>query len=157
MGKLELLVIHCTATPEGREVYPDDIREWHLSPPPKGRGWRQVGYSDMIMINGTTVNLVKYNDDNIVDSWEITNGATGINSKARHIVYAGGTDKKGKTKDTRNKAQLQAMEDYVKWTIKNHPNIKVAGHRQFAQKDCPSFDVPHWLKSIGIPDKNIYK
>lgn len=154
--KLTYLVIHCTATPEGREVTFADIKAWHLSPEPKGRGWSQVGYSDLIHLDGIVENLVKYNNDAIVDSWEITNGATGINSKSRHVVYAGGTDKSGKTKDTRTAAQLKALEDYVKKTVRYYPDILVSGHRQFAKKDCPSFDTVVWLKSIGIPDKNIY-
>lgn len=41
---LQYLVIHCTATPEGREVSAADIRRWHTSPPSEGgRGWKQVG------------------------------------------------------------------------------------------------------------------
>ena len=32
MGKLKYLVIHCTATPVGREVSSADIRAWHTNP-----------------------------------------------------------------------------------------------------------------------------
>ena len=32
MAKLKYLVLHCTATPEGREVTADDIRRWHTAP-----------------------------------------------------------------------------------------------------------------------------
>lgn len=157
MGKLTFLCIHCTATPEGRAVYPDDIRKMHMSPPPKGRGWKQVGYSDMIMLDGSLINLVKYNDDDNVDPWELTNGAIGINSVSRHIVYVGGVDKKIKAKDTRTKEQIETMKSYVRDFIKKHPKVKVCGHNQFANKACPSFDVPSWLRSIGIPEKNIYE
>lgn len=153
--KLKYLVIHCTATPEGREVTPDDIRKWHLSPPPEGRGWRQVGYSDMILLDGTIVNLVPYNEDDNVDKWEVTNGATGINSISRHIVYVGGVDKQLKAKDTRTIGQLKAMEEYIYKTIILHPDILVAGHNQFAQKACPSFSVPLWLDEIGFNPRNI--
>ena len=31
MGRLKYLVIHCTATPEGREVSAADIRRWHTT------------------------------------------------------------------------------------------------------------------------------
>src|SRR5688500_3165990 len=98
MATLKYLVIHCTATPEGMKVTPDDIRFWHTAPPPKGRGWKQVGYSDMIMLDGSLVNLVPYDEDNEVDKWEITNGVAGINSYSRHVVYVGGTDRQGKAK-----------------------------------------------------------
>ena len=99
-----------------------------------------------------------YNDDDVVDTWEITNGATGINSISRHVVYAGGVsaDDVKKAKDTRTWLQELAMITYVKETIARHPNIKVAGHNQFAQKACPSFNVPVWLMAIGVSDENIY-
>lgn len=154
--KLKYLVIHCTATPEGRIVTPGDIRKWHLSPKPEGRGWQQVGYSDMITIEGELINLVPYNEDSNVDRWEITNGVAGINAISMHVVYVGGCNKDMKPKDTRTMEQLRALTIYVYEAIENHPDIKVAGHNQFAQKACPSFDVPRWLREIGIEEKNIY-
>jgi len=73
----------------GKNLTAEDIRSMHLSPPPKGRGWKQVGYTDMIMLDGLVVKLVNNNDDDIVDPWEITNGVAGKNSICRHIVYVG--------------------------------------------------------------------
>lgn len=155
---LKFLVIHCTATPEGREVTVADIRKWHLSKKPVGRGWSQVGYTDLIHIDGTISNLVKNNDDAWVDPWEITNGVAGINSESQHIVYAGGMDKLCKeAKDTRNIMQIESMTKFVKDFIKKHPTIKIGGHNQFDAKACPSFNVPSWLKSIGVSNVNIYK
>lgn len=103
MAKLQYLVIHCTATPEGREVTAADIKAWHTNPTAKGgRGWKQVGYTDLFKLDGTVERLVQNNEDANVDPWEITNGATGYNGISRHIVYAGGVSKDGKTpKDTR--------------------------------------------------------
>jgi len=156
MKELKFLVIHCTATPEGRNVTSKDIRKWHLSPPPEGRGWKQVGYSDMFLLNGKKVNLVPYNDNQYVEPWEITNGVAGINNCSRHIVYVGGCDAKMNAKDTRTPEQLQSLAKYVINFISKHPNIKIAGHNQFDKKPCPSFNVPNWLKQIGVEEKNIY-
>jgi N-acetylmuramoyl-L-alanine amidase len=154
---LTYLILHCTATPENREVSSAEIKLWHTSPVNKGgRGWKQVGYSDLIHLDGQIENLVSYDNDQEVDAWEITNGASGINSISRHIVYAGGTDKQGKPKDTRTSAQTASMLKYCMVMIRNHPQIKIAGHNQFAAKACPSFDVPAWLRSNGVPEKNIY-
>lgn len=152
MAKLKYLVLHCTATPEGREVSSDDIRAWHTAPISKGgRGWSQVGYTDLIHLNGEVERLVDNNEDANVDPWEITNGAKGYNSISRHVVYVGGVVADGKTtKDTRTKAQKAAMEAYVKEFHKRHPNVRIIGHREVAAKDCPSFDVQVWLKEIGI-------
>jgi N-acetylmuramoyl-L-alanine amidase len=147
---LKYLVIHCTATPEGRAVTAADIREWHTSPQPEGRGWKQVGYTDMFHINGLVERLVANNEDAKVDPWEVTNGATGYNAMARHVVYVGGTDNAGRSKDTRTTAQKRAMEKYVKEFRLKHPSVVIIGHNEIAAKACPSFCVPDWLRSIGI-------
>lgn len=155
--KLTYLIIHCTATPEGRAVFPSDIRDWHTKPVSQGgRGWKQVGYSDMILLDGSLQNLVQYNNDDVVDPWEITNGVAGVNSISRHVVYVGGMDKANKKpKDTRTKKQIETLRQYVLNIIAQYPSIKVAGHNQFAAKACPSFDVPAWLRKIGVQPKNI--
>jgi tartrate dehydratase beta subunit/fumarate hydratase class I family protein len=148
---LKYLMIHCTATPENREMKASDIRAWHTSPPPKGNGWKQVGYTDMFHLNGTVERLVNNNEDANVDAWEITNGAAGFNDVSRHIVYVGGLATDGKTaKDTRTPAQKTAMEKYVKDFHKKHPSVRIIGHGDIAKKACPSFDVKVWLNSIGI-------
>lgn len=149
--KLQYLIIHCTATPEGREVTSADIRKWHTSAPPVGRGWKQVGYTDMIHLDGKVERLVENNEDGIVDSWEITNGATGYNQISRHIVYVGGVAKDGKTpKDTRTEAQKRTLQIYVKNFHERFPDVKIIGHNEVAAKACPSFDVQAWLKAIGL-------
>ena len=153
---LTYLIIHCTATPEGREVTSDEIRRWHTAPKPKGRGWKQVGYSDIIHLDGTVENLVGYNEDDIVDSWEITNGAKGYNSISRHVVYVGGLNANKKPFDTRTWSQELSMITYVRNFISKHPDARIAGHNQFSAKACPSFNVAKWLRAIGIPEKNIY-
>jgi N-acetylmuramoyl-L-alanine amidase len=170
MGQLTHLITHCTATPEGRAVSSEDIFRWHTSPKSMGgRGWRQVGYSDMIYIGGELINLTPFNQDNKVDPWEVTNGALGMNSRSRHVVYVGGTridpdapydedDGPGyMAADTRNYKQKYTMEIYYKYMILRHPQILIAGHYDFSSKACPSFDVAKFCREIGIPEINIYK
>jgi hypothetical protein len=149
---LKYLVIHCTATPEGRGVTSAQIRVWHTSPASQGgRGWKQVGYTDMIHLNGKVERLVDNNEDGNVDTWEISNGATGYNSVSRHVVYVGGCAADGKTpKDTRTAAQKQALETYVKDFHARFPGVKIIGHNEVAAKACPSFDVQKWLKELKI-------
>ena len=154
--KIKHLVIHCTATPEGREVTGKEIRAWHTSPPPAGRGWKQVGYTDLIRLDGSIERLVENNEDEFVDAGEITNGVAGINYCSRHVVYAGGVDAKMNPKDTRTAAQTETMRNYVVDFVKRFPFVSVAGHNQFDNKACPSFNVPEWLREIGVSSKNIY-
>ena len=154
---MKYLVLHCTATPEGREVTSDEIRHWHTDPVKKGdRGWKQVGYTDMIHLDGKVERLVRNNEDAEVDPWEVTNGAKGYNTVSRHVVYVGGVSKDGKTaKDTRTEAQLKAMTAYVRDFHERFPQIRIVGHGELpgVKKACPSFDVAAWLRSIGIYQK----
>lgn len=162
---LKYLVIHCTATPAGREVSSDDIRRWHTLPEwAGGRGWKQVGYTDMIHLDGAVERLVDNNEDAQVDPWEITNGAKGYNGVSRHIVYAGGLDAYGKPCDTRTAKQKEAMAAYVRDFHDRFPGVRIIGHRDLSPdlngdgkitpnewlKDCPCFDVAEWLREIGI-------
>jgi hypothetical protein len=151
MATLKRLVIHCTDTPEGREVSAAEIRRWHTAPVPVGRGWKQVGYTDVIHLDGHIERLVENNEDFQVDPWEVTNGAAGYNSTSRHIVYVGGIKADGRTpSDTRTAAQKAAMEHYVKDFARRFPGVEITGHNRLAAKACPSFDVAAWLKEIGI-------
>ncbi len=154
MSTLKRLVIHCTATPEGREVSSAEIRHWHCDPKAKGgRGWKVVGYTDLFHLNGGIERLVECNEDAQVDPWEMTNGAAGFNATSRHIVYVGGLSRDGKSvKDTRTPEQKRAMEKYVKAFHRQHPGVAIVGHRDLpgVKKDCPSFDVRRWLEEIGL-------
>lgn len=147
--ELKYLVIHCTATPAGREVTAADLRAWHTAPPPKGNGWKQVGYTDLVHLDGKVERLVGNNEDAAVDPWEVTNGAAGYNSVSRHIVYTGGL-LNGKPHDTRTPAQRVALEGYVRDFHGKHPAVRIIGHNEIAGKACPCFDVQAWLKGLGI-------
>ena len=140
---MKYLVIHCTATPEGREVSSAEIRRWHTDPAGRGgRGWKQVGYTDMIHLDGRVERLVDNNEDALVDPWEITNGATGYNAVSRHIVYVGGCDKAMQPKDTRTEAQREALKRYVQNFHRRFPQIRIVGHHDLDPgKACPCFDV----------------
>lgn len=164
--KCKYLVFHCTATPEGRDVTGADIRRMHMSPVSKGgRGWSRPGYTDLIRLDGSVERIAPNNEDGYVDSAEVTNGAKGYNSVSRHVVYAGGVAKDGKTpKDTRTPAQKAAMRKYATDFHRRHPDVKIVGHRDLSPdlngdgvieprewlKACPSFEVKAWLKEIGI-------
>ena len=149
---MQYLVIHCTATPEEREVSAAEIRRWHTAPVSQGgRGWKQVGYTDMVHLDGRVERLADNNEDAQVDPWEVTNGAKGYNSISRHIVYVGGCDKAEKPKDTRTEAQREALKRYVEDFHARFSQVKIVGHHELNPgKACPSFDVPTWLRSIGI-------
>jgi hypothetical protein len=102
--------------------------------------------------------MVNANRDAYVQPGEVTYGVAGYNEEAHNVCYIGGMEPDNSApKDTRTEAQRKALETIVQDYLEFAPTVEVAGHNQFAAKACPSFDVPAWLRELGIPEKNIYK
>ena len=156
-----ILFLHCAATPEGRNVTASQVVQFHTLPVDKGgRGWSRPGYSDIIELSGKLVNVWPWDSDNYIKEWEQTwgvHGSTLLNRNARHLCYIGGTaaDNINIPKDTRTEAQLGTMETYIRFNLLRNPKLIIVGHNQVQQKGCPSFDVPEYLRSIGISEWNI--
>ena len=123
------IIIHCTATPEGRECSVDEIRQWH-----KARGFTDIGYHYVIHLDGRVENG---RDVDIAGAH-----CTGHNTHSIGVVYVGGCAKDGKTpKDTRTQAQKSALANLLLDLRKLYPRATIHGHRDFANKACPSFDA----------------
>jgi N-acetylmuramoyl-L-alanine amidase len=143
MSNYKYLVIHCTATKEGVNIKPEQIKEWHMGK--NGRGWSRVGYSDLITLDGALHNMhfaegTNPNDDYIEYS-EMTWGVKGINRYSKHVCYVGGLDKNKDPKNTMTNEQKETLEIYVRHEILRHPDLLIAGHNQFSNKSCPCFFV----------------
>ena len=128
MRKIKRIFIHCSATPEGRDVRTEDIRRWHLK-----RGWKDIGYHYVIELDGT---VRKGRDNNTIGA-----GVVGYNKDAIHICYVGGTDKDMNPKDTMTEVQDTVMVNLLKHLKDTYPDATIHGHNEFAAKACPSFDV----------------
>jgi N-acetylmuramoyl-L-alanine amidase len=140
MRDIKYIVIHCTATPEGRPTSLEDVTAWH-----KQLGWRTIGYHYLILLDGT----VKAGRNES----EVGSHTAGYNSNSIGICYVGGMDKDMKhPKDTRTAAQKEALKRVILAMKKKYPNAEIKGHRDFpnVNKACPSFDVAKWLKENGI-------
>lgn len=123
------IIIHCTATPEGRDVSVDTIRKWH-----KDQGWNDIGYHWVVGLDGVPR----------PGRPEAKVGAhvAGHNTGTLGVVYVGGVDARNQPKDTRNAAQRAGLVSIVRGLKLRYPSItKVTGHNQYAAKACPSFDV----------------
>lgn len=129
MREINEIIIHCSATPEGKDFTVDDIRRWH-----RARGFADIGYHYVI-----------YRDGSIHKGRsEATPGAhcLGHNAKSIGICYIGGCSKDGMTcKDTRTPQQVVALRQLVSRLRFFYPNASVHGHNEFAAKACPSFNV----------------
>lgn len=151
MGKFTHLMWHCSATRRGQWIDRSHIEQWHI----KGRGWSRVGYSGLVLLNGAFDILIDHDKDDIIESWEISNGARGWNGRTKHLCYIGGVESSREPADTRTITQERVMEAITKMYVMLWPDIKVIGHNQVSRKDCPSFNVSEWAKIIGISEKNI--
>ena len=123
------IIIHCSATPEGKDYTVEQIKQWH-----KQRGFSDIGYHYVI-----------YRDGSIHSGRPIERiGAHCLKHNAHSIgvCYIGGVAKDGKTpKDTRTDAQKESLIKLIKELKAKYPKATVQGHREYANKACPSFDV----------------
>ena len=154
---LDLIVIHCSATPNGRWTSTKDIDHWHAQ-----RGFRRqpgarehfnpdlksIGYHWVIYPNGARATGRHAS--------EVGAHARGVNSRSLGICLVG-TDRY--TYD-----QGGALLDQVRHLAETHhiplqhANATngwrgVCGHRDLANvaKTCPGFDVARWLAQDLLP------
>ncbi|GHT51039.1 N-acetylmuramoyl-L-alanine amidase [Bacteroidia bacterium] len=137
---LNEIVIHCTATPEGTEYTLNQIDQWH-----KARGFGTIGYNYIIHLDGQ-----------IEKGRSLWLPGAHCNQKGKNftsigICYIGGCAKNGKTpKDTRTNAQKQVMSKLIKELKNKYPIHSINGHRNYAQKACPSFDVSTLKREMNL-------
>lgn len=131
------IIVHCTATPEGRVETVESIRRMH-----KAKGWADIGYHYLIGLNGErwngrNVNLVGAHCE-------------GYNANSIGVCYVGGCDKNMKAKDTRTDKQKAALIALLKDLRKLYPKAKIVSHRDLDRKGkaCPSFDATNEYKNI---------
>lgn len=133
---LDRIIIHCSATPEGKPFTIDDIRRWHTLPVGRGgRGWKDIGYHYVIHLDGS---VHAGRPETMIGAHCI-----GQNSRSLGICYIGGLAADGKTpKDTRTPSQKAALLTLIADIRRRHCNrMRVYGHRDFAPKACPCFDA----------------
>lgn len=134
MREINRIILHCTATREGKDYSVDTIRKWHT----EGRGWSDIGYHFVIQLDGTV------NEGRPV----VRSGAhvKGYNHNSIGISYVGGveatkTNGKWIPKDTRTPEQIVALDKFLKEQMDLYPGATLHGHNEFSAKACPSFDV----------------
>ena len=129
MRNISKIIIHCSATPEGKDCTVADIRRWHLQ-----RGFNDIGYHFVIYRDGSVVN------GRPID--KIGAHCLNQNNHSVGICYIGGLAADGKTpKDTRTPEQRSALASLVADLRKRFPLATVQGHNEFAAKACPCFNV----------------
>lgn len=138
MRNITQIIIHCTATPNGRPNTVEDIDSWH-----RQRGFRRD--PKLIGHNNPTLTSIGYH-------YVIyTTGAARIGRHEREIgahckghnasslgVALVGTDKF-------SAAQWASLKANIEGLLASHPGAAVHGHREFDPgKTCPGFSVSQW-------------
>lgn len=132
---INLIVVHCTATEEGKDYSVAEIRRWHLK-----RGFSDIGYHYLIGIDGKV-----HEGRNVNISGAHT---AGYNAHSIGVCYVGGLDKNHKPKDTRTPAQKASLLRLLTDLKKIYPKASIHGHREYANKACPCFDAKNEYKSL---------
>ncbi|MDJ0826972.1 MAG: N-acetylmuramoyl-L-alanine amidase [Rhodobacter sp.] len=144
------IIVHCSDTRPGwmAEASAEDIRaeieRWHV----EGRGWRAIGYNELIMRDGTRIGGRDLDNDG--DHFEeIGAHVRGRNSKSYGICLIGGhgsaaTDAfEDHFTPDQGRALREAIADAE---AKAGGKLKLSGHNEYANKACPGFNVRRWFK-----------
>lgn len=151
MRAIELIVIHCSATPVGLDIGVREIDRMH-----KSRGWSRIGYHYVIRINGTiepgrTIDMVGAH-------------VAGHNYASIGICLVGGLDRSRQPADTFSEAQYRSLAAVVADLKDQFPQARVCGHRDLSpdlnkdgkitenewMKACPCFDAEEWATQKGF-------
>lgn len=132
MRTINMIVIHCSATPKGAPATVESMRRYHVNT----LGWKDIGYHYVIYIDGSV-----HNGRPIEQAGA---HAAGYNTHSIGICYVGGVDRNGNCKDTRTEEQKKTLINLIKELKAKFPTIdRVLGHYQLpnVKKCCPCFDA----------------
>lgn len=151
MRIIDEVIVHCTATPEGRDFTVEQIDKVH-----KARGFRKIGYHYVVYRDGSV-----HRGRAVAEIGAHTSGA---NRRSIGVCYVGGLSADGKRcVDTRTSAQREALLRLLKELKAEYPLIKsIVGHRDKSPdrngdgritpdeyiKACPCFDASAEYKSL---------
>jgi len=148
--RTKFCVWHCSATEHDTDIGADEIREWHTRAKPDGNGWQDIGYNAVIRLDGE-IEFGRHFD-------EIGAHAFGYNAQSIGICLVGGL-LGGLPYCTFSAFQNQAALALRHMVSLAYPGIRHVGHRDLSpdldgdgiverhewMKDCPCFDVAHWI------------
>ena len=130
------IIVHCSATAEGKDFTIDDIKRWHLA-----RGFSDIGYHYIIYRDGS---INKGRDESKIGAH-----CTGHNSNSIGVCYIGGCAADGKTpKDTRTETQKNSLLKLLSELKKKYPKAVIHSHKDYTNKACPSFDATKEYSSL---------
>lgn len=136
MREIDEIIVHCADTYKRMDVGVRDIRAWHTVPPPDGRGWSDVGYHYVIC-----------RDSRVEEGRPLSRPGAhtiGKNANSIGICLVGGKGDSGGADFNFTRRQMAALEKLIYDLLLDYPGATISGHRDYANKPCPSFDVKAW-------------
>lgn len=133
MNRPEKIIVHCSATPEGRDFSAADIDRWH-----RARGFRKIGYHYVVRLDGT-IEIGRAENEIGAHCTQMS-----MNRRSISICYIGGLAKDSLTpKDTRTSSQKTAIRSLISEIRSRYGDLPVCGHRdiQGVRKACPCYDA----------------
>ena len=140
MREITEIVLHCTATPLGRDVHIDEVRRWHT----QGNGWKDVGYHYLITLDG----CLELGRDLYTQGAHVK----GHNATTVGVAYVGGLDADGEPCDTMTCEQEETFEHlcFALQLVLAKP-LHVSGHNDHTDnKACPGFRVGEKWPSLQL-------
>lgn len=132
MRPIDLIVIHCSATPPDMDIGVSQIREWH-----KDRGWRDIGYHFVDRRDG------KIEIGRPLD--QIGAHVKDHNETSIGICLVGGINAEGTAEFNFTMPQMVWLSDLLNKLARDYPEARICGHQDLDPgKDCPCFNVAAW-------------
>lgn len=136
MRNIKEIIVHCSATPEGKDYTVEQIKQWHLK-----RGFNDIGYHYIVYRNG---GVHKGRAEEIIGAHCVNHNSISIG-----VCYVGGLAKDNKTaKDTRTAQQKESLIKLLRELKSKYPNAKIYPHYKFAKKACPCFNAEEEYKDL---------
>ena len=132
MRKIDLIVIHCSATREDRPYPVTSLIADHQT------RFGFTGYHYYITRDGT---VYQTRHENLVGAH-----ARGYNQHSLGVCYEGGLNKRGEADDTRTPQQKASLLALLKSLKHAHPTATILGHHDLpgVTKKCPCFDCSEY-------------
>ena len=136
MREINKLIVHCSATKPSMDIGVEEIRRWHV----EDNGWSDIGYHAVIRRSGDPEHGRR------IES--IGAHAQGYNLDSIGVCLVGGIDEDGNSSCNFTSNQYEALSCFISTCKDAWPEIKVIGHNQISDKDCPCFDVESFVEGM---------
>ena len=122
---IDMLVVHCSDTPDDQPLGARDIQTMHL-----GFGWDGIGYHQVIRRDGTR-------ESGRPNYWKGAH-VKGVNDRSLGVCLIGRT--------SFTPAQMHSLAGLLFEWLALYPSARVLGHRDAVEthKTCPNFDAAAW-------------